>query len=761
VTHLERAEKEGWKELTGLREEYSCTYEGSNGFRAVYQSKAPVNFRDEHNQWIPIDIRCMSTAQGWASAQRPDQLLVRPNGSARVYNRQGFFMDFSKTLSVNGQTAFDYSHTEVITSSTITFENILPGISKQYHFRYSGLKCNYEIGSLPTVSGSTFTITEELDLPEGYVLKESSGEGEKNGEEWKGNLVIERTRDKKISGKIYSLLCHDANNQVIMGSYHIIKTPTGKYRLEMKVPASWMNDPARQYPVVIDPLVTGPTAAYPTAYIPSCFFPAYSSDSINVTVPAGITVTALNITSSFYADPFTTTLMSDGRMYFSTGCGQSTVFQVMPPAGSTAGTAYLDNYNILSPLTCCHPQSCTAYNFWLSFHISRTSNGPSCVVAYLYYDPYGTSWPFSAYIEGYTPETYASEMIFVPSGVCANTCTVDAKVFVRYGVPPFTFTHPWSADTIVSGIAIGCNTGNQVKELTLNIPSCPNYCDPSTSLSVPPPVVTDACGAVVSNYDASYNLTIKPVPTVSFSSDTIKLCDGQLLSASVNACLPGSTINWSGNGQSGTTLVSDTLHNTGSGVQSTQYTASVSLGGCEGIGDTLIVETWPQAVAGFDVQAGDLKPGQYINFTNTSQTNGNTLGGWLWTFEDSTFQLTQNALQIYADTGSHTVCLSILTTLGCNDTICKTFVVHDVDLVLPNIITPNGDGINDILHIKALEYYPQNTLMVFNRWGNKVYERQNYANDWKAPGLSDGTYYYFLLIPNKPDMQSVLQVVRK
>jgi gliding motility-associated-like protein len=352
-------------------------------------------------------------------------------------------------------------------------------------------------------------------------------------------------------------------------------------------------------------------------------------------------------------------------------------------------------------------------------------------------------------------------MIFVPSSICANTCTVEARVFARYGVPPFTFTHPWSADTLVGGTAIGCSSGNQMKALTLDIPLCPDYCNPATSRTVPPPVVTDACGVVVSGYDASYTLNIKPVPTVNFNTDTIKLCSGDLVSATVNACLPGSTITWNGNGQSGTTLVTDTLYNTSGGMLSTTYTASVSLAGCNGPGDTLVVQTWPPAVSDFTVPTGNLMPGDILEFTNQSQLNGNTPGGWLWTFEDSSFQITTNAMQSYTDTGTHTLCLVVITGLGCNDTTCKTFTIKDVELELPNIITPNGDGLNDILHIKALEYYPENTLMVFNRWGNKVYEKKNYANDWKAPDLSDGTYYYFLLVPNKPDMSSILQVARK
>jgi len=36
------------------------------------------------------------------------------------------------------------------------------------------------------------------------------------------------------------------------------------------------------------------------------------------------------------------------------------------------------------------------------------------------------------------------------------------------------------------------------------------------------------------------------------------------------------------------------------------------------------------------------------------------------------------------------------------------------------------------------------TLRVFTRWGNKVFETENYRNDWRAEGLPDGVYYYHL-----------------
>ncbi|MEE1943744.1 gliding motility-associated C-terminal domain-containing protein [Pedobacter sp. KR3-3] len=72
------------------------------------------------------------------------------------------------------------------------------------------------------------------------------------------------------------------------------------------------------------------------------------------------------------------------------------------------------------------------------------------------------------------------------------------------------------------------------------------------------------------------------------------------------------------------------------------------------------------------------------------------------------------------------------------------------EVVVPNVITPNGDGKNDVFKIVGLELHPENTLSIFNRWGNEVYRSNGpYKNDWNGNGLNEGTYYYLLKIKEK------------
>jgi len=74
-------------------------------------------------------------------------------------------------------------------------------------------------------------------------------------------------------------------------------------------------------------------------------------------------------------------------------------------------------------------------------------------------------------------------------------------------------------------------------------------------------------------------------------------------------------------------------------------------------------------------------------------------------------------------------------------------------LTIPDAFSPNGDGTNDTYVIHNIEYYPENKLVVFNRWGNKVLERAPYNNDWDGTSqfgavfgekLPESTYYFVL-----------------
>ena len=77
------------------------------------------------------------------------------------------------------------------------------------------------------------------------------------------------------------------------------------------------------------------------------------------------------------------------------------------------------------------------------------------------------------------------------------------------------------------------------------------------------------------------------------------------------------------------------------------------------------------------------------------------------------------------------------------------------NLIIPNAVTPNGDGKNDRFTIQGLHNYANADLTIFNRWGNEVYRSRDYHNEWEAIGVSDGTYYYRLVLRDNSGEETI------
>ena len=60
------------------------------------------------------------------------------------------------------------------------------------------------------------------------------------------------------------------------------------------------------------------------------------------------------------------------------------------------------------------------------------------------------------------------------------------------------------------------------------------------------------------------------------------------------------------------------------------------------------------------------------------------------------------------------------------------------DIEVPNGFSPNGDNVNDTWVIQNIWHFPKNKVLVFNRWGNKVFEAHNYQNDWDGKSTESG-----------------------
>ena len=90
------------------------------------------------------------------------------------------------------------------------------------------------------------------------------------------------------------------------------------------------------------------------------------------------------------------------------------------------------------------------------------------------------------------------------------------------------------------------------------------------------------------------------------------------------------------------------------------------------------------------------------------------------------------------------------------------------ELIVFSGFSPNGDGINDEFRIVGIEDFPDNRLVIFNRWGNEVYNQANYDNSadraftgrWNGKVLPDGTYFYVLDLGAGKAMSGYIQILR-
>jgi gliding motility-associated-like protein len=81
-------------------------------------------------------------------------------------------------------------------------------------------------------------------------------------------------------------------------------------------------------------------------------------------------------------------------------------------------------------------------------------------------------------------------------------------------------------------------------------------------------------------------------------------------------------------------------------------------------------------------------------------------------------------------------------------------------LIIPNVFTPNGDGYNDFFIVQGIDSYSGSEVSIYSRWGQVVYQRDNYQNDSPWDGkdmqgnqLADGVYFYVIKLNNQSTLE--------
>jgi gliding motility-associated-like protein len=166
---------------------------------------------------------------------------------------------------------------------------------------------------------------------------------------------------------------------------------------------------------------------------------------------------------------------------------------------------------------------------------------------------------------------------------------------------------------------------------------------------------------------------------------------------------------------------------------------------------------------------------------NMSNNIANVTNGYVW-YVNGDSATTQNLNYIFQDTGKYNITLLAYETFRtCSATITQMVNIKDcppdsIHITVPNIFSPNADGINDSwqLVISSYQYTVSNyQCTVYDRWGIKVFETSNLSQAWdgrSTGGLacSAGAYFYIIKltatnskgVSEQKDFKGYLELVR-
>jgi len=323
--------------------------------------------------------------------------------------------------------------------------------------------------------------------------------------------------------------------------------------------------------------------------------------------------------------------------------------------------------------------------------------------------------------------------VFASAGTDQSSCSgqpVTLTGSATGGTAPFSFT--W-------------DNGSSSASQTVN----------PTDTTVYTVTVIDASGCTATS-SVTVNVQDYPVVTV---SPNVDICPGTPTNLQASG---GTTYSWSPiDGLSDANIANPVA----SPSASTNYTVTVSNGLCSSTG-SVQVNVAPEVIAAF---APDTTTGEApltVNFNNTS-TGAST---YEWDFGDGNTSTDVSPTHIYTQQGSYMVELVATNNLGCTDTLRFSFIVVDelASLFVPNVFTPNGDGVNDTFSFieKGISTI---TVQILNRWGNEVYSWNKTNSGWDGRSkdgtdLPDGVYLYIIQaqgIDDKPyNYQGTVQLIR-
>ncbi|MFN8417131.1 MAG: gliding motility-associated C-terminal domain-containing protein [Cytophagaceae bacterium] len=265
-----------------------------------------------------------------------------------------------------------------------------------------------------------------------------------------------------------------------------------------------------------------------------------------------------------------------------------------------------------------------------------------------------------------------------------------------------------------------------------------------------------ACAVPASATSNTRTMDVRPIPTPSINELDATICSGQSVVYTANFTA-GNTLRWNKNGgpingQTGSSLTV---------TQSGTYSITESNGACATTSAVVIVNVIPTPIA----NAG---PDMVVLENDVVSLNGS--GGAVYSWSPAT-GLSSTTIANPTFTASQTVTYTLTVsdpTLQCSTTDDVTIIVER-PIRIPNAITVNHDGQNDVWDIENMSSFPNAIVEVYNRWGTLVWKSVGYDKMWDGTNyrngevLPDGTYFYIIILNSTkfPDpYKGYIQVIK-
>jgi gliding motility-associated-like protein len=221
---------------------------------------------------------------------------------------------------------------------------------------------------------------------------------------------------------------------------------------------------------------------------------------------------------------------------------------------------------------------------------------------------------------------------------------------------------------------------------------------------------------------------VYPTFTTDFSIDGLPCPNSEVKFTDLSVATHPPVTSWSWSfGDTKTSSEQNPVHIYSNGGDYKVRLISTSVKGCK---DTAVKDFGVEKFKAFAGNDTIIVRGETINF--------NATGGVEYTWTPSERLMPSNVANPsghFPDTGWFAYNVHVKSAAGCEgDDSIKILVVNDPYLFMPSAFTPNRDGLNDFLRPIAAGYRNVRFLRVFNRWGQVVFQSNNFAEGW------DGTF---------------------